>query len=120
MSLETTARHQKAVLWAFNSYDNYGDVKVDAAVQITVRWRTGQKEALDADGNTIALDSTVVVDQVIAVGSIMWLGALKDLPDTPTNLRQVVDYKGIPDIKGRNFRRVVSLMKYSNELPTLA
>ncbi len=118
--LETDGRLQKAVLWAANDTDRYGELKVDAAIQIDIRWETGQKEAVDPQGNTIAFESTVIVDRVIPVGSILWLGEKNDLPNPPTNLRHVVDYSEIPDVKGRNFRRVVSLMKHSNELPALA
>ncbi len=118
--LETSSRRQQAVLWTANGTDNYGELKVDASIQIEVRWETGQKEALDPQGNTVALDSTVIVDRVIPIGSIMWLGEKKDLADPPVGLRQVIDYSEVPDVKGREFRRVVSLMKHSDELPALA
>ncbi len=119
-TLETSALRQKAVMWAKNSYDANGEVTIDAAVEIDVRWETGNRESQDARGNTIAITSTAFVDRVIEVGSIMWLGAQRDVSDPPTNLRQVVDYDEIPDVKGRKFRRVVSLVKHSDELPTLA
>lgn len=117
--LETCRLHQKAVLWAFVGNDNYGDVTVSAAVEIDVRWETGNRESLDAQGNSIGINSVAVVDRVIAVGSIMWLGNLADIATPPVNLRQVSDNSEIPDLKSRKFRRVVSLVKYSNELPTI-
>ncbi len=120
MSLESTSRHQKAVLWAANGVDDYGEPKVDAAVEITVRWEEGLQEAVDPNGNTIAVDAVVVVDQAIVVGSIMWLGEKEDLATPPVDLKQVVSFNKIPDIKGRNFRRTVGLIRYSNELPALA
>lgn len=118
--LETSDRKQKAVLWAANGFDNHGDVKVDAAAEIDVRWEEGQKEALDSLGNRIAIEATVVVDREIIIGSIMWLGEKADLATPPVNLKQVAIYSRTPDLKNRKIRRVVLLRKYSNELPELA
>lgn len=117
---ETICRHQKAVLWAANGFDDYGEPKVDAAAEITVRWEEGLREAVDPNGNTIAVDAVAVVDQDIVVGSIMWLGLKDDLATPPVGLKQVVSFSKIPDVKGRVFRRTVGLIRYSNELPALA
>ena len=116
-AIETSDLHQKAVLWTTSGFDDYGDPTIGSPVELNVRWETGQKESLDSQGNTIALDSIAVVDQAVAVGSVMWLGALADVPSPATDLRSVVGYSEIPDLKNREFRRTVSLMKLSNELP---
>ncbi|KKN70648.1 hypothetical protein LCGC14_0429210 [marine sediment metagenome] len=118
--IETISRHQKAVLWAANGFDDFGEPKVDAATEITVRWQEGLQEAVDPNGNTIALDAVVVVNQDVTVGSIMWLGKKDDLASPPVDLKQVVSFSKIPDVKGRVFRRKVGLIRYSNELPALA
>lgn len=120
MSQEDDYRFQKAVLWTFAGYDGHAEVKVNAAAEIDVRWEEGRRQVLDADGNNIAIDAMVVVGREIAVDSIMWLGALADVATPPVNLMQVVTKKSIPDVKAREFRRTVGLVKYSNELPTLA
>ena len=86
--LETCRLHQKAVLWAFAGYDNYGDVTVSAAVEVDVRWETVNRESLDAQGNSISIDSVVVVDRVVAVGSIVWLGEVAGIATPPVNRRQ--------------------------------
>ena len=119
-SQETTSRHQKAVYWEANGFDDNGEPKVDAAVDLVVRWEQKRGEALNAQGNTIASDATVVVNRDIVVGSIMWLGILDDVASPPVDLWQVIDFSRIPDVKGRVDRRVVLLMRYSNELPELA
>lgn len=118
---ETADRHQTAVLWPATGFDKYGDVTIADAdgTQVKVRWEDRKSESLDAQGNTIGTDATVVVDRVIAVGSIMWQGKKDDLADPPVNLKQVVEYSAIPDVKGRNIRRVVKLVRYSNELPAI-
>lgn len=108
------------MLWTFARYDGHGEVKINAKVEINVRWEERRREVLDANGNSIAIDATVVVGQEIAVGSVMWLGAVADVADPPVNLKQVIVYNSIPDDKGREFRQTVGLVKYSNELPTLA
>lgn len=123
--IETAFRCQTAVLWEADGYDDYGSPKVLAPVELNVRWEEVQTEALDAKGNTIAIDAVVVVDRVIAEGSIMWQGKLDDIPGTtgiPTdgNLKQVIKYSDIPDIKARYCRRLVYLMRWSDVLPNLA
>ena len=118
-SPETANRHQKAVLWAANGYDTYADIKVSAAVEILVRWEEKQQEILDAQGNSITIEAIVVVNQDIIVGSIMSLGAKVDLATPPVGLNQVVTFDKTPDIKGRKYRRVVSLIRFSDELPTI-
>ena len=120
MAMETSSLKQKALLWAANGVDNYGDVKVDAAIEIDVRWEDRREETVDANGKTIAVDATVYVDRVIPVLSIMWLGTLRTVADPPVNLNQVLVSGSIPDVKGRHYRRWVKLMRYSNELPALA
>ena len=119
--IELADRRQKAVLWAAveDSFDDYGKHKVSAAIEVKVRWEEKKQESVDAMGNTIALDAFVVVDRVIAVGSIMWLGKKADLATPPVNLKEVAEYREVPDIKGRKSGRVVLLVRYSNELPTI-
>ena len=120
MSQEDDYRFQKAVLWTFAGYDGHGEVKVSAAAEIDVRWEEGNNEMRGPDGHNVAVDATVVVGQEIDVGSILWLGAIADVATPPVSLKQVVAKKSTPDDKGRHYRRALGLMKYSNELPTLA
>ena len=118
-AIESADRKQKAVLWAATGVDDYGEHKVSAAVEIRVRWEEKRREGVNPNGNTIAVEATVVVDRVIAIGSIMWLGKKADLADPPVNLKQVMGRGEIPDTKGRKTRRTVLLVRHSNELPTV-
>lgn len=117
MPLETSELNQRAVLWAASGTDNYGEHTVNAATEIAARWESGLAEAVGAQGAVIASSGTVVVDREIAVGSILWKGKLCDVPTPKTNLHQVIDYQETPDVKARNYRRVVTLARYSDELP---
>ena len=117
--LATACLTQDAVLYALAGVDDYGHHTVSSTgVAIKLRWETKQVEVIDAQGNTTMLESVAFVDRVIAIGSNIWLGKLADVPSPVTNLRQVVTYSEIPDTKGRNPRRMVGMMKSSNELNT--
>ncbi len=121
-SPESSDRKQKAVLWAATAatgFGDYGGHKVSDPIEIKVRWEERKRESVDANGNTIAVDATVVVDRVIGVGSIVWLGKKVDVASPPVNLKQVVAYQEVPDVKGRKIRRTVLLTRYSDELPTI-
>lgn len=114
---ELNGRHQKAVLWELAGPDVHNEPTVYNPEEISVRWEETRRESRDALGNTIIIDAAVMVAQEIPVGSIMWLGALADLPVTPTNLKQVVGYDDTPDIKNRVSQRNVMLMKFNDTLP---
>lgn len=120
-SNEESCRFQKAVLWPATGFDDYGKVSISTVtgVEIDVRWEDVQEETLDSNGNTVTTDARVVVDQDITVGSVMWQGALEDVASPPTNLKQVVSFGKIPDVKGRENRRVVRLIRFSNKLPSV-
>jgi len=118
--METAHRTQDAVFWARNGYDRNGEPKVDAPVDIKVRWQIKRGVVRDPFGNTIEYDSLAVVDREITNGSLMWLGTIATLPATVTNLREVVFYSESKNIKGRATRRVVHLMKYSNTIAASA
>lgn len=126
MSMEDDRRFRKqdAVLWAFAGVDNHGDIKVSATpVALKVRSEKETRESLDPNSTATATSFLLVVDQEIAEGGIIWFGALADVPDDTndlTDLKQVVDYSEIPDVKGRNFRREVRLIKFSDRLPQTA
>ena len=113
-TLETDCREQFAVYEEATGLDDYNQQTRAAPVEIKVRWELTRSQVVDAAGNTIAIDAAVVVNQVIVEGSTMWLGKLTDYPATPANLKEVVVYKEVPDIKGRNTRQTVLLRKYSD------
>lgn len=125
--IETFHRHQKALYWQANGVDRFGNNKVDAKVELDVRWERESGDFIDPLGAVVAFDIRVVVNQAILEGSIMWEGGLDDLTalvgtaDAPTgDFFRVIKYTFIPDIKNRHIRRLAYLMRHSDELPTLA
>ncbi len=118
--IEIQDRTQRAVLWeASGTSDDYGKPKVIAPVEVLVRWDDTVSGSLDAQGNKTRVDATVTVDRAVPVDSIMRKGALVDVPVPPTGLYRVASYSEVPDVKGRNFRRTVSLVRHSNTLPEI-
>lgn len=128
-AVEESYRRQKALLWAASGYDDYGRPKRDAlSTELDVRWLYVKGRVVDPEGNNIQTDAQVVVAQEIVVGSLMWLGSLVDLaaelPGTGTgtdliptsNLYEVVKYEYTPDIKGREFRRMVHLRRFTDTI----
>lgn len=116
---ETVDRYQKAVLWAKNGVDDSNRVKLDAASEIYVRWIDKKSKAADPHGNTISVDVTLVVNQELAVGSIVAKGAEDDYVSTDMKY-EVVIYNETPDLLNRAVRRTAGLRRYGTELPELA
>lgn len=125
--METAYRMQKAVYWAADGVDDFGEPRVVSnPVQLDVRWVNKRAKAMDAQGNMVALDATAVVDRAIDPGSKMWLGELADWygtgsgsgeTDNDSELMEVATYDETVDLKGRNVRRMVGLVKYKHDLP---
>lgn len=88
-------------------------------VEVLVRWEEKLEEITDPFGKPIVSQIRLVLDRVVAPGSIFWKGALEDIPSPVTNLFQVAAYGEIPDVKGRTSRKVARLIRYGNELPTI-
>ena len=122
-ALEVMDLNQRAVLWPRKGTDLNGQPTVDVALrrEIKVRWNAKSHEVLAADGSTIAADGLVVVKQDVAVGSILWLGALDDIPGTSyvpqSGLMQVIRFNDTKDLKGRFTRRTLSVMRWNDRLP---
>jgi hypothetical protein len=122
-SLEVKDCKQRAVLWALSGYGDDGQHRFSAPAEVRVRWTDKQSQVVDKDGNNVALDATVVVLQVIAIGSLMWLGTLDDWYATGsggvgTGLMIVKTTDFSTDIKNRATRRTVGLQRYKDKPAT--
>lgn len=113
------SRKQKAVYWAFSDWDDAGNPTVSSAVELEVRWEKGISQEVTPDVNPKEVKATVWVDRDIELGSVFWLGKLADVPDSPSGIREAVEFQKIPDVKGRTYERIVLLGKYMDSLPTV-
>jgi hypothetical protein len=118
-SVEINSRKQKAVLYTIASYSEYGEQKVNAGVEIDVRWELQAFWAIDEFTKTSQVAGQVWVNQSIDRGSLLFKGSLAKVTSPATDLYEVVGYIEIPDIKGRHFERVVAVRAYKNALPTV-
>ena len=122
---ETAYLFEKAVLWAAGGFDQYGQEKVNAPVEINCRWNKKRTQVKDATGATITVDATVVVSREIRPGAVMWEGELEDWYGTgsahftDSELMKVVSYDETSDLKMRNVRRQIGLVFFRESLPTL-
>lgn len=136
-SMETAYRRQKALLYPVVGIDDFGTPtrSRSGVVELDVRWVDRRSDTVDAEGNTIALDATVVVDREIDIHSVMWKGSLEDawelVPGTGTGTGtgvvpteghyfEVLTYNEAPDLKARAVRRTVGLRRYKAVPPDLA
>ncbi len=110
---------QKAVWWSVTGKNRYGEPTVAAAVEICTRWEIGNKESKDNADTTVEIHSVVTVDRDVEVGDILRLGAKIDLPSPVDDLREVRKFRKIPNIKGRESKRIALLIKHGNTLPQL-
>jgi hypothetical protein len=117
---EVIGRYEKAVLWRKLGVTDFAIVTLDKPVEITVRWDDSTIETVSALTGPVSKPTTVVVVVDIPVGSVMRLGALAYLPNPPDQLREVINFKAMKDVKGRAIRRTVTLMNYAGTLPPLA
>ena len=118
--IETLNLNQYAILWEASTLDEYGSKTVESPVEIKVRWEHSKGRTTDNESTTIETSIEVYVDRDIDLGSIMRLGRMVDLPDTPDNLKIVVGFDSIPDLRGKNYQRLVLLEKFSNTLPSIS
>ena len=121
-SIERVSIPQKAVLWVFSSFDAYGQPIVTSPQEIDCEWPQGLSEANANDTSKQSAGDEVVVNESIALHSILWFGAYDELPSGPADpspLYSVTAKRIQPDIKGRAFRYSITVNLFSNTLPTI-
>lgn len=120
-AFETMDLIHTAVYWEPSGVDDDGNKTIVSSdgIEIPCRWIDTPSEVRDQKGNVIAIDGTAIVDQQLTIGGILRLGNLSDLPDPLTDLKYIWQTPTTPDIKGRNTRRKVLFMRYTDTLPTV-
>lgn len=117
-----TVKHlkQRAVYYAFSHSGGDGDPIVSAGVEINCRREYKIPLTIEGEASTLTYDTMYWVASAVIVGSIIWFGAIADLPATPTDLKEVVFYGEIPGVKARRFERIILLNKWNDSLPTIS
>ena len=126
--IETFERNQTAVLWEYAGVDGYGEQTIGLPQEIAVRWQKSLSRSGAADRYAEAFDAVVYAAQDVAIGSIMFEGTLEeafggtagtadgDLVSDAV-LYEVKDVYRTVDLKNRNTRRRLGLMRYGGNLP---
>lgn len=113
---------QKAVIWDLSGRDNYGQEQVSEAREIDCEWPQNFTESQGNQDTKESSNDTLVVNEDLTIGSILWFGAEVDLPTgtaSPEPLYVIVGRSKSPDIKGRKFRRTITVARYSSTLPEI-
>lgn len=103
---------QTAVYWPPASdeggvdFDDYGKPQYGTAVEISCRWDDIVEEVVMADGTRDFSNAQVIVDQIVKVRGVLWLGVLTDVddlddPKANTNAFEIRQVLKNPDIDGR-------------------
>ncbi len=116
-----THLYDAAVLIPYVGPDENGKPSVDesAAVEIRVRWDDTRTEGLDAQGNKVTYDATVIASRDITLFSRLWRGTLEDFVGTgsgaqPSYVHEVKKINVVRDLKNRAIGRTYSLMRYKD------
>jgi hypothetical protein len=123
--IETSDLLQQAMYWRANGVTGVsGEMKVEAGIEIPVRWEDAYREVIGPSGQKIGLTADVMADRDIKLGSILWLGSLEEWSNTgsgadETELYQVITKEVTPDIRAINTRWKLGLMRYRHSLPTI-
>lgn len=112
MGLLQRMLRQTAVYWPRLGEDDYGQPVYDAPVEIKVRWEDVNEQFLDQQGATEISRAKIYVDRDLNVGDAIRLGALStmDYPQDPcenTGVHEIRSFQKTPDIRAKNFLRVV-------------
>lgn len=118
-SVETFDCTMDAVYWEALRYDSHGEFVVLGPVAIKVRWNDDITDKKDPEGHKIGRDAVLSSLTNLVVGSIVWKGALADVPTPLTNLYQLdKDVSGL-DVKNRRTRYLWNLSRFGDTLPTV-
>jgi len=121
-ALEQMDLNQLAVRWTRNGTNSYGRPTISLpGVELAVRWNDKLGQMRDKDGNVVAYDGFVITDRALAIGDMLWLGAIASLPGTGLpagNLMEVIQYNMTKSLDGRNTRHESMVKRYTDVLPT--
>lgn len=117
-------RYQKALLWEQAGVNAFNEPVVYEASEILVRWINKAGEMRNPQGTPVKTDASVISNQEIGIGSLMWEGSLAEWVGTGSELidsgvMQVIAMSLTPDIKGRFIRHEVGLAYFRDTMPQI-
>jgi hypothetical protein len=125
--LETLDRHQTATLWPLTGLvDNFGERAHGTPREIEVRWVWARNSNRQAQSNAVAHDATVITEEELTVGSLLWLGTLDEwysssgsvgtAVEGATGLMHVISSTKTTDLKHRFTRYESKLARNKNRV----
>lgn len=121
-AFETADLQQNAVIWLSVGQDRYGSPVLSQPQEIKCRWLVDLGQSADPQSNTVQGTGKLIVsltEHQVPNGSIIREGKICDI-STPVNKLFIVTLvDGIPDLKNRNQRTTLTVMRYSDILPTV-
>ena len=121
--IEQMELNQQAVYWAVSDLvTNYGQNKVEAPIEINVRWENFSQSNRGSETQVTAIVANITSDRLLAVNSILWKGRLVDYIGSDqqnASLCEVQKSGEVFDINGREVRYETSLSRYKGELAVI-
>jgi hypothetical protein len=120
--VEAADLFQDCIVWRKIDETDDNEPVVSPGEQVDCRWVNRRIQTVGADGEPVAYDATLALDEDVPDGSIVWEGCLADFEDDiakKNRLMAVIRFAGTPDVKGRNTRYEYGLMRFRGVLPTI-
>lgn len=116
---ETNDLLDPAILWRYSSKDDYNRPINRPYEEVMINFSLKRRQSTDAKGSVISYDATATTGETYPIDSILWIGELKDMPESPTPLYQVKGYSEMSDVKNRETKYKADLVRYTDTLPTI-
>lgn len=104
---------QKAIYWAPNAPDEYGNTTYADPVEVKCRWEHISDLINTGDKQEFMASHYVLVDRDLQEGGLLRLGELADWDGTPSvtvdGVETIVKFMKTPDLRARNYVREVWL-----------
>lgn len=120
-SVELADLEDVAVLWpATGRPSRSGEARVGPPIEVACRWRRMRREVTDAQGNTVVIEASVMLDRPAPVGSQMWRGTLDEWEGVRADrgraeVMRVATANETDDVKGRDTAYRVGLQKFRGD-----
>jgi hypothetical protein len=121
--VNTSGLNETSVAWlASGSVDEFGQASITGPIELQSRWELGTRLISDALVETANPNGIVYISDPLPVGTLLWRGRIADLPAVPDSLNdlfKVVEYREVPDVKGRESRLSVVVAGTKTKLPNV-